>query len=373
MLIRVLRGALLLPVATMVACAGDGRAAAELAPATDDHLQVITTDSLRAAVITERVLEDSDDPAIWFNAAMPSASLVLGTDKHESDGGVYVFTLDGRIDRARTVTGLQRPNNVDVLQGVTLNGRGMDIAVATERNRMALRVFALPDMTPVDDGGIPVFDGDTTRAPMGIALYHRPSDGSVYAFVGGKDGPAEGYIWQYRLDADDAGVVRGTLVRHLGRFSGEKEIEAIAVDPELGYVYFSDETVGIRKHYADPDSSTAELAFFGTSGFVRDHEGIAIYRRDDGTGYIIVSDQQGGRIQVFPREGNAGNPHEHPVLAVIPVSAVDTDGLEVTHHAMGERFTGGMLVLMSTDGTFHFYRWEDVQARINAARAAGGR
>lgn len=320
------------------------------------------------AVVTERVREDSDDPAIWVHPTDPAGSLILGTDKSETDGGVYVFGLDGKIDSVRSVTGLQRMNNVDVEYGLAFGGQPVDIAVATERRRMMLRVFRLPDMVPIDGGGIPVFDGDRNREPMGVALYRRPGDGAVFAIVGGKGGPAAGYLWQYRLEDDGAGAVRGTKVREFGAYSGRKEIEAIAVDDELGYVYYSDEMEGVRKYHADPDRGNDELAFFGVTGFARDHEGIGIYRRDDGTGYILVSDQEAHRLQVFPREGTAASPHDHQAIAVIGVSALDTDGVEVTSRSLGAAFPRGVVVLMSDDATFHYYRWEDIEAAIAAAR-----
>lgn len=326
------------------------------------------TDTLVPVVITDTLPGDSDDPAIWLNPGDPAASLVLGTDKGDSTGGVYAFTLDGHIDRARSVTPLMRMNNVDVEYGLDVGGTATDIAVATERLRMAIRVFALPDMRVIDGGGIPVFDGDTARAPMGVALYRRPRDGAVFAIVGGKGGPTDGtYLAQYRLRAR-GGTVTGTLVRQFGAYSGRKEIEAIAVDDARGYVYYSDEGVGVRKYHADPDSGATELALFATTGIVDDHEGIALYTREDGTGYLLLSDQGGGRLHVFPREGTAAGPHEHPLLAVIPVRARETDGIEVTSRGLGARFPRGLLAMMSNRGAFHFYRWEDVEAAIEAVR-----
>jgi 3-phytase len=333
-------------------------------------LPLIYHDTLQAAVVTEPVLGDSDDPAIWIDPTDPERSLILGSDKHNTDGGVYVFDLAGRIDRQRTVMGLQRVNNVDVEYGLQLGGRSVDIAAATERNRQALRIFSLPDMESIDNGGIEVFAGDRERAPMGIALYKRPRDGAIFAIVGGKDGPETGYLWQYRLEDDGNGRVRGVKVREFGAYSGEKEIEAIAVDSELGYVYYSDETVGVRKYHADPDAGDEELALFGTMGFARDHEGIGIYKHADGTGYLLVSDQQGQRLQVFRREGEAEDPHHHPAIAVIPISALETDGLEVTSTPLGSAYPKGLLVMMSTDRTFHYFSWEEIEARLPARVAA---
>lgn len=329
----------------------------------------LVRDTLVPAVITDSVPDDSDDPAIWVHPTDPALSFVLGTDKGDTAGGVYLFDVNGRIDRARSVTPLQRMNNVDIAQRVVLGGDTMDIAVATERKRQRLRVFLLPDMRPIDNGGIEVFDGDTTRAPMGVALYRRPRDGAVFAIVGGKSGPTDGsYLWQYRLQRDALGVVHGEKVRAFGNYSGLKEIEAIAVDDALGHVYASDEGVGVRKYFADPDSGGTELALFATSGVVEDHEGIAIYERDDRTGYLLLSDQQGRRLHVFTREGRADAPHDHPLVAIIPVQSVGTDGIEVTSTPLGDRFPTGVLVMMTEGGRFHYYDWRDVQRAIEGAR-----
>jgi len=317
--------------------------------------------AVRPRVVTEPVRHDTDDPAIWIDPADPAKSLVVGTDK-DTDGALYVYDLDGRI--VRRVGGLARPNNVDIATGFVLGGRPVDIAVTTEREKQRLRVFRLPDMACVDRGDLVVFDGDVNRAPMGVALYRRPHDGAMFAFVGGKSGPAEGYLGQYRIEDDGTGRVRMTLVRQFGAYSGRKEIEAIAVDAELGYVYYSDETFGVRKYAADPDAPEAnrELACFGTTGFAGDHEGISIYRRPDGTGYVLVSDQQANRFRIFPREGAPGHPHEHPLLGLADVSAIESDGSEVTSAALGPKFPHGLFVAMSNGRVFHYYGWEDIAA-----------
>ena len=174
------------------------------------------------------------------------------------------------------VDGLQRPNNVDVSYGLLLNGKSTDIAVVTERETNKLRFFSLPDLKPIDGGGLEVFIGEKDRSPMGIALYINPSDHSIYAIVGRKSGPADGYLWQYKL-LDDGGKVGLQLVRKFGNYSGKKEIESIAVDNELGYVYYSDEQVGIRKYYADPQKGNQELTMFGQGEFKEDNEGIILY------------------------------------------------------------------------------------------------
>ncbi|MDF2187606.1 phytase [Paraflavitalea sp. CAU 1676] len=318
--------------------------------------------AIKPVIVTDTVRYDSDDPAIWINRDNPAASLILGTDK-DQDGALYVFDLQGKVQHDKVVRNLQRPNNVDIEYGLSLNGKPTDIAVVTERFTHKLRVFSLPDCKPVDGDGLPVFEGETGtefRDLMGIALYKNKA-GKVYAIVGRKTGPREGgYLWQYLLEDDGQGRVKATLVRKFGQFSGIKEIEAIAVDDVLGYVYYSDEGYGVRKYYADPEKGNEELTVFGRKGFKQDHEGISIYATSDSTGYLIVSDQQTNHFQLFTREGVPGNPHEHRFIKKVHLSTLESDGSEVVALPLNGVFTKGLFVAMSTDKTFHFYRWEDL-------------
>mgnify|MGYP001053211888 CR=1 FL=1 len=327
---------------------------------------VATADSLRVTpiVITQKVPYDTDDPAIWINPKDSTQVLIIGTDKggDTGDGGLYVFNLQGiKVDSVRP---LMRPNNVDVAYGLVLGSDTVDIAVCTERNRNSIRIFTMPDLRPIDNGGIPVFESepDSLRDPMGIALYTNPADKKIYAIVGRKTGPQDGtYLWQYLLEHDGQGNVRGTLKRKFGYYSGKKEIESIAVDNELGYVYHSDEQHGIHKSYAHPDSSNVELALFGTTGFTEDIEGISIYKLDATAGYILVSDQQADKFRVFPREG-ANGAHDHPEITAVHVSTEESDGSDVTSRAL-PGFPNGLFVAMSDNGTFQYYRWEDIAGK----------
>jgi 3-phytase len=313
--------------------------------------------ALKPRVVTEPTKWDTDDPAFWIPADR-TKTLIVGTDKN-TDGALYVYDLAGQI--VQRVGDLKRPNNVDIAYGLMLGGKPTDIAVTTEREMDRLRIFALPDMACVEQGDLVVFSGDKNRQPMGIALYKRPRDGALFAIVGGKSGPAEGYLGQYRLEDDGTGHVKMTLVRQFGSYSGKKEIEAIAVDAELGYVYYSDETFGVHKYLADPDAPGAnqELALFATTGFASDHEGISIYKINDGTGYILVSDQQNNRFQLFPRAGAPGRPHEHQVVKIVDVSAIESDGSEVTSTAL-PGYPNGLFVAMSNGKVFHYYSWDDI-------------
>lgn len=338
----------------------------------------VPCDVVKPVVVTEPTKHDTDDPAIWINPNDPAQSLIIGTDK-DKDGALYVYDLNGKIQPDKVVRNLKRPNNVDVEYGLILNGKPVDIAVVTERMTNKIRVYALPDMKCIDNGGIPVFVGEKLRAPMGIALYKRLSDGAIYAIVSRKEGPTDGtYLWQYLLKDDGKGNVAGELVRKFGKYSGVKEIEAIAVDDPLGYVYYSDEQYGIRKYYANPavPNANRELGIIHAQDYWEDNEGISIYPIDDKTGYILVSDQSANRFRIYTREGTPAiidpddpednepaKPHQHKLVKIVNVAANNSDGSEVTNVNLGARFPHGMFVAMSDDKTFQIYNWDDIIGR----------
>src|SRR5262245_33965112 len=179
---------------------------------------------------TQPVSDDPDDPAIWIDPKDPAQSLIIGTNKVAApNGALVVFDLDGKI--LQTIDGIDRPNNVDLRQAVRFGEKTVDLVAVTERNRSALRLFTVDAATHRlnELGAAAVFDGQSGdfAAPMGIALYKRQADGAAFAIVGRKSGPAEGYIWQYRITADSGGKPVLTKVREFGKFSGNGEIEAI--------------------------------------------------------------------------------------------------------------------------------------------------
>ena len=131
---------------------------------------------------------------------------------------------------------------------------------------------------------------------------------------------------------------------------------------KLGYAYYSDEQVGVRKYQADPDAPEAnkELALISTAGYLEDNEGISIYEVSDGTGYILVSDQSANKFHIYKREGEPGNPHEHKEVKVVDVSTTNSDGSDVTNAPLGPKFPAGLFVAMADNKTFQFYSWQQI-------------
>ncbi len=310
---------------------------------------------IKPDVITEQTINDTDDPAIWVNPVDASKSIVFGTDK-KTNGAIYAFDLDGKIIEEKTIRNIKRPNNVDLAYGFNLNdSTKVDVVAFTEREKQQIRLFSVPDMKLLDNGGFKVFT-DTTEPefnlPMGIALYKSPKTGKLYAIVSRKTGPLENYLYQYEIYADLIGT-HSKLVRKFGKFSGKKEIEAIAVDEELGYVYYSDEQYCIRKYHAEPSASNEEIACFGGDKFLEDIEGIAIAKTDENNGYIIVSNQQLGEFNIFDRQTNE-------FIKAVNLNTTATDGCDVVTVPLGAKFPNGLFVAMNDNKEFYFYDFKKI-------------
>jgi 3-phytase len=328
---------------------------------------------LKPIVETESVVHDADDPAIWVNPDNPERSLIVATDKGDSklvkqNGALYVFDLNGK---TLSQTPVDRPDNVDVQDNFLLDGKATPIAVTAERRTGKLRIFAIEpngNLRDITGKSTKTFAGQagTMGQPMGIGLYRRPSDGTVFAILTRVKLPKQGALWQYRLQSDGNGRVNAVKVRTFGNLIEGMDTEAVAVDDELGYVYYAEEDQAIHKWHADPDHPDAkqELATFATEGWTGDREGIGIYAHPDGTGYIVCTDQIEGssRYTLFRREGESGKPHDHsqPVQVLIG-GADDTDGIETISASLGSRFPQGVLIAMNSKGkNFLIYDWRDI-------------
>lgn len=324
--------------------------------------------AVQPVVRTASLPTDADDPALWRHPRHPRLSLIFGTNKARApEGAIGVFDLSGRL--LQLIRNLDQPNNIDVAYGLPMGRERVDIAVATERYASRLRIFRidpnrrrLVDITDLEAARVFVGESGERAMPMGIALYQAGRH-EIHAIVSRKAGPTEGYLHQYRLVPTRNGRVGVQFLRAFGRFSGEGEIEAVCVDSELGYVYYADEGVGIRKYHADPRMPARELALFATD-FQGDQEGIALYAPATGGGYLLCTEQLSGnsRLHIYPRYGTQRTP-----LAVLNIGADETDGLDACACNLGAPFEQGLVIAMnSKDRNFWLYRWADIAQAIQA-------
>ena len=315
---------------------------------------------IQPAFATQPVNDNADDCAIWANRSNPQRSLIFGTNHADGAGGaLMVYDLSGKV--RQTIGGIESAGSVDVEYNISIGGRASDLLVLAEQRRQRLRIMRVwPDGSGVEENSeIPVFEkqmGDFAE-PVGLALYRRPSDGSVFAIVGRKKGPRKGYLWQYRLFTDDKARVRGEKIREFGDSAGN--IRAVAVDDEAGFVYYADADDSIRKWHADPDHPAAakEVARFGIDGFRGSRAGIAIYAAANGEGYIVCTDQTGSasEFRIYDRKDPS------KLLKVISGGGDTGAWLDVSNANLGKDFARGMMVAMNGAArNYLVFRWADI-------------
>lgn len=251
-------------------------AACETTPPRADVVQI------PAFAETERVASSgdaADDPALWV-APDAANSLIVGTDKQ---AGLYAYGLDGNITQFLAVG---RVNNVDIRQDVTLGSQVMDIAIASDRDNLALAVFTIDAQTgalaPAPNGIIPIAG---FADPYGACLYHA-ADGTLYAFVTDKE---PGTVVQIVLGWDGTGVT-GEEVR---RFTVGSITEGCVADDRTGLLYVAEEMVSVWRYSAEPDGGETRAAIIPVDGvhLTEDAEGLALVERGETGGWLFVSSQ----------------------------------------------------------------------------------
>ncbi len=321
--------------------------------------QALDTLVANYTVSTTAVPDDADDPAFWLHPTMPESSLVIGTDKGTStDGGLYVWNLNGTLQQ---YLALKHPNNVDVRYNLPVNGVNIDIAVASMRTQSRILVFKIdPSTRTLIDvtSNSPIL---VPNLPYGLALYRRPRDGAMYAFVSSKHPDYFKRIVQVRLTGETNGRVAGRIVRELTAHNGI--IEGMVADEELGYLYCAESDSGIHKYYADNARHSNRLALLATEKtFKGDRKGLALYTCADSTGYLLIASPDDQSIKVYPRSGPANAPHQQPLLAIIRnVTKKYGVGIEASSQLVSRKFPRGVLLWHDeVDRKFRLYPWEKV-------------
>lgn len=309
----------------------------------------------------------ADDPAIWVNPIDPARSRILGTNKK---GGLCVYDLDGQL---RQTLSVGKVNNVDLRTGFMLGGHATTLVGAGRRDDGSIHFWTIDDKTAtVRD--LPGELRVTVKEPYGFCMA-RDKAGRTYALVNDKSG----LVQQWSLDGS-GGTITGTLARELRLPS---QVEGMAADDELGWLYIGEEKAGVHRVALDPASKAPPVlaAPAGAGGHITpDTEGVAIFDAGDGTGYLIVSSQGDSTFAVYDRVPPNAYVGSFQIGDSPSVDGCShTDGIDVTGLSLGAAYPRGLLVAQDGENggasqNFKLVPWENVTKAFRPplrARAGG--
>ncbi len=296
--------------------------------------------TVKPSVETEPVIsfgDAADDPAIWVHPTNPELSVIIGAQKKR---GINVYDLGGNVLQSRPDG---RINNVDLRYDFALGGKQVALVTGSNRTTDGISVWMLdePSRTLVD-----VADGliDTGMVdPYGLCMHRSSTTGLYYVFVNSSDG----LFRQWQLEDNGSGKVAAQQVRefHVG-----SQTEGCVADDETGSLYVGEEDVGIWRYSADPDGGEDRVFVDGVGengNLTADVEGLAIYHGENGSGYLVASNQGANSYALYER---AGDNRFIGIFHVVAneASGIDgiseTDGLDVSSAYLGPDFPGGVFV-----------------------------
>ena len=379
---RRLRSAAVALTVAAAACGAAPRPAARATPAPTSP----PSRPSRPPRATDTLPRDPDDPAIWVNRLDASKSLVLGTMKVAApDGALAVFGIDGKL--RQLLKGPDRPNNVDVEYGLDLDATPTDIAVLTERLGRRLRVYAIAarrqrrcaTSRPAACRSSRARPETRARRWASVCTAARRTARSSRSSRR-RPGRSDNYLWQYRLEDDGTGRVKATFVRRFGTFSGIGEIEAIAIDDELGVRVLRrrsrrDPQVAGRSRCARRGSRARAVRDEGLSAGSRRDRDLRPAERQRVHRVASISCRARASSTSTDAKANRDGPHDHSTeLLSFKGGADGTDGLDVTSASLGAAFPDGLIVAMnSSSRNFVFFRWHDVAAAAQSGARADRR
>lgn len=288
----------------------------------------------------------ADTPAIWVDPGDASRSVILGSRKASTGGGIDVYGLDG----ARL--GFLAAGEINNVAVRDLKGRSdwgdRVLVVGTNRSTNVLSYFWL------DRAARTLTAAGSTAVgfePYGCCLYVSPVSGDVYAFVSESTGGAGG-LKQYRLTLSGS-TVSGTQVRSMPTATLS---EGMACDDASQTFFLTEEDVGFFKYGAEPGAGTSrtEIDLVGGGRLFADVEGITIaYGRGSDPSYVIVSSQGDSTFVAYDLEAPHDFVKKWRVVGDggLIGETTDTDGISITRADLSPWWPDGLFVAHDTANT----------------------
>lgn len=290
---------------------------------------------------------DQDDVCFWVHPQDHTQSTIIASDK--SANFLFVYELNGNLLQQVAVT---KPGNIDIRQGVKLNGQPADIVVVNQRSGgFKLCVFRVnPESRKLER-----LDAQNllTGPNYGGCLYLSRVTGQLSYLCTSEAGTVE----QHEISGNERG---GVVAKKLRSWPVGK-CEGAVADDQAGTFYIAEESLGIWKVAAEPGGATPGelIARVGKDdNLTGDLEGLTIFRQRDGAGCLIVSDQQSHRFVAF----DLAAPHKR--LGEFRIAGVQqTDGIDLLPISLGPDFSEGVFACHNDLGrrAVQLSSWADIR------------
>ncbi|MFC3094006.1 phytase [Alteromonas sediminis] len=283
--------------------------------------------ALNASVETTPVStsgDAADDPAIWVHPTDKSKSFVIGTNKKS---GLAVYNLQGE-----QIQFLQHglPNNVDIRQGMTLNGKPIDVGAFSDRADNTVGWIR------IDETGIEFIDKFTVNTePYGFCLAHF--NNKLFAFVTYKTGLIEQYELREQKQSLDLVMTDS--------YQLSSQLEGCVADDKRNRLFVGEEEYGIWVFDGAADKLTQPLLIDkvgSNNGIVADIEGLTLFHSS--APLLIASSQGNDSFAVYEATPPYTFKSRFRVVANTQVDgAQETDGIDVTNTSL-PGFPNGLFV-----------------------------
>ena len=317
------------------------------------------------------VVDGANDPAIWINAQAPQDSVILGSS---AEGGIELYGLDGK--RLGIVP--DRPVSlIDVAYGFPFQGQSTSLVVAFDTESSELVAYRMND----DRTGLTEISGAPLQAETeieGLCLYHSPLSGKFYAFA-----VSAGAIQQWELFEKD-GTVAGSKARVIPVGLGAGHC---AVQDSQSALFYSQETVGIWKINAEPESEAQPQPIDMAKPFGRyegDIKGLSVLQFAEDAGYLLAVDADVALVHAYDLESLEYAATFGVGAGTAVDGAEDSEGLAATSLSLTAGLPGGLLVISDGENTlvdeeggeddantnYKLVAWEDVATATALNRGA---
>ena len=270
------------------------------------HREVATVEASQAAaaepiLVTARgatavtFRQAASDAAVWIDQADPARSLLLVSG---GEGGLEIDDLSGK-NLAR-IESLEA-GFIQVRQAVRVGAEAVDLAIASDQRLGAIRVYVLdaPARSLREITAAPIRVDDSIT---GLCTYRSALTGKLYAFVATDQGQLE--QWQLYFDG---GKASGRFVRRIPAGHG---VSHCVADDVAGEVYFSEESVGIWRVAAEPESDSARSPVdlvAPRGGIEEEVKGVALYRQGSQR-FLVAANAGAGSFNVYSAGGEPPGP-----------------------------------------------------------------